>query len=121
MDAATELTKILEQMSEITRMRRGKLTEQYNRKKDEKGRERQWGPYYTLQAWLNGKNRSERVRREDVSRVREDIHNYEQFGELSDRYVEIAERMAKTPLSDSKKKPKRSRTRASARRKPPST
>lgn len=102
-------------------MRRGSLTEQYNRKKDEKGRERQWGPYYTLQAWLNGKNRSERVRREDVAQVSEDIGHYEQFSHLSDRYVEVAERMAKTQPSDGKKKPKQSRTRASARRKPPST
>lgn len=118
MDAARELREILEQMSEITRMRRGKVTEQYNRKKDEKGRERQWGPYYTLQAWVNGKNRSERVRREEVSQVREDLHNYEQFGELSDRYVEIAERMAKTQPCHRKKKPRLPRTRASAKPKP---
>ena len=120
MDANAELTEILEQMSQIMRMRRGKLTEQYNRKKDEKGRDRQWGPYYTLQAWVDGKNRSERVRRDDVLKVREDMHNYEQFCELSDRYVQIAEQEAKAQPSDAKKKPKRSRTRASTKPKPPS-
>lgn len=121
MDASMELTKILRQMSEITRMRRGKLTEQYNRKKDEDGRERQWGPYYTLQAWIDGKNRSERVRREDASQVRDDIRGYEQFSELSGRYVEVAERMTRDQVADSKKKPLRSRRHASARPKRPST
>jgi len=120
MGSATELTEVLEQMSQITRMRRGKLTEQYNRKKDKEGRERQWGPYYTLQAWVDGKNRSERVRRDDAARVREDMHNYEQFCELSDRYVQIAEQVAKARPSDAKKKPRRPKTHASKRRKRPS-
>ncbi len=118
MDAMTELTEVLEQMSQITRIRRGKLTEQYNRKKDEKGTERQWGPYYTLQAWIDGKNRSERVRRDDVDQVREDMQNYEQFCTLSERYVQIAENVAKTQPCDAKKKPKRSKARTGARRKP---
>jgi len=113
MEARTELTKILHQMGAITRMRRGKLTEQYNRKKDEDGKERRWGPYYTLQAWIAGKNRSERVCREDAVHVREDIRRYEQFSELCDRYVQTAETVAKAKVSAGKKKPRRS-TRPSA-------
>ena len=120
MNAAAELKNILEQMSQITRMRRGKLSEQYNRKKDEKGQERRWGPYYTLQAWVEGKNRSERVHREQVPRVREDIENYETFSALSERYVQIAEQAAKEQLPEAKKKPTPSRKRARAKRKRPS-
>lgn len=109
MEARTELTKILHQMGTITRMRRGKLTEQYNRKKDEDGKERRWGPYYTLQAWVDGKNRSERVCREDAPEVQEDIRRYEEFSELCDRYVHRAEGVAKTEVSTGKKKPRQSR------------
>ncbi len=121
MDATAELTEVLEQMSLITRMRRGKLTEQYNRKKDKDGQERRWGPYYTLQAWVDGKNRSERIRRDDVVTVREDMRNYEEFCELSERFVQIAEQSAKAQPSGAKKKPKPQRRRARAKRKRPST
>jgi hypothetical protein len=120
MDPSPEFAEVLEQMSQITRMRRGKLTEQYNRKKDEQGRERRWGPYYTLQAWVEGKNRSERIGRDEVAQVREDMHNYEQFCELSNRYVQIAEQAAKAQPPEAKKKPKPSRKRARARPKRPS-
>jgi len=120
MGTTAELTEVLEQMSQITRMRRGKLTEQYNRKKDQKGKERKWGPYYTLQAWVDGKNRSERIRRDDVPEVREDMRNYEQFCELSERYVQIAEKAAKAQPSGAKKKPRPQRTRARAKPKQPS-
>jgi carboxypeptidase C (cathepsin A) len=120
MDATAALTEILEQMSQITRMRRGKLTEQYNRKKDKDGQERRWGPYYTLQAWVDGKNRSERVRCDDVDTVHEDMHNYEEFCKLSERYIQIAEHSAKTQPSDAKKKPKPQHKRARAKPKPPS-
>jgi hypothetical protein len=109
MGTHTELAEILNQMGSITRMRRGKLTEQYNRKRDEDGNERLWGPYYTLQAWVEGKNRSERVSREHAEEVREDIERYEKFTGLCDRYVQVAEKVAKAEVADSKKKPKRSR------------
>lgn len=109
MDAQAELTEILHQMGSIKRMRRGKLTEQYNRRKDGDGKERQWGPYYTLQAWINGKNRSVRVRREDAEEVRKDLQRHENFSALCDRYVQTAETVAKEEMSDGKKKPRRSR------------
>lgn len=120
MDTTTELTEVLEQMAQITRMRRGKLSEQYNRKKDKNGQERQWGPYYTLQAWVDGKNRSERVRRDDVDMVREDMRNYEEFCELSERYVQIAEQSAKAQAAGAKKKSKPQKRRARAKPKQPS-
>jgi len=112
MGSQKELAEILEQMAAITRMRRGKLTEQYNRKKNEDGSEQKWGPYYTLQAWTEGKNRSERVRREDAPVVREDIQRHERFCELCESYVRVAERSAKKALSQSKKKPRKSKRRS---------
>ena len=105
-NARKEQAQILEQMEALTRMRRGRLSEQYNRKKNPDGTERRWGPYYTLQAWVGGKNRSERIPAEMAGHVRQDVKNYETFRGLCERYVEISERVAKAQDSGSKKKPR---------------
>jgi hypothetical protein len=101
--------QILHEMSTIQRMRRGHLTEQYNRKKAPDGAERRWGPYYTLQAWLGGKNRSVRVPADAAPQVRQDLANYAAFTALCERYVAVAEGIAKAEVTDSKKKPRRSK------------
>jgi hypothetical protein len=100
--------QILQEMGAIRRMRRGHLTEQYNRKKAPDGAERRWGPYYTLQAWVGGRNRSERVPAEVAPQVRQDLENYAAFTQLCERYVDVAEGAAKAEVVDSKKKPRRS-------------
>jgi hypothetical protein len=107
MEVHKEQAAILKDMARITRMRRGRLTEQYNRKKAEDGTERRWGPYYTLQAWVGGRNRSGRIPSEVVPAVRQDIQNYAAFRELSDRYIQLAEGIAEAEMPDSKKKPRR--------------
>jgi hypothetical protein len=108
-DARKEQAQILEQMGSITRMRRGHLSEQFNHRKEPDGTERRWGPYYTLQAWVSGKNRSERVPAELAVQVRQDLENYGAFRGLCDRYVDISEESAKAEDADSKKKPRRFR------------
>jgi hypothetical protein len=109
MKASQQQAEILQQMGRITRMRKGRLTEQYNRKKAPDGTERRWGPYYTLQAWVGGKNRSERIPSDVTPQVRQDLENYAAFTHLCDRYVEVAEGIAQTMVADSKKKPRRSK------------
>jgi hypothetical protein len=109
MEARKQQAEILEEMGRITRMRRGHLTEQYNRKKAADGTERRWGPYYTLQAWVGGKNRSERISSDVAPQVRQDLENYAAFTDLCERYVEIAEGVAKVEVHDSKKKPRPSK------------
>lgn len=108
-DPRKEQAQILEQIGSSIRMRRGHLSEQYNRKKGPDGTERRWGPYFTLQAWVGGKNRSERIPAEVANQVRQDLENYETFGVLCERYVEIAEGIARAEDADSKKKPRRLR------------
>ena len=108
-DARKQQAEILHEMAAITRMRKGRLTEQYNRKRDPDGTERRWGPYYTLQAWVGGKNRSERIPAELAPEARKDVENYAAFSALCDRYVEVSEGVAKAEAADSKKKPRRFR------------
>ena len=101
--------EILQEMATITRMRRGHLTEQYNRKRAADGSERRWGPYYTLQAWVGGKNRSERIPADQAADVRQDLRNYDTFSTLCERYVQACEGVAKAEAADRKKKPRRFR------------
>ena len=107
MQAGKQQAEILQQMGRISHMRKGRLTEQYNRKKAPDGTERRWGPYYTLQAWVGGKNRSERIPCDVAPQVRQDLENYAAFTQLCDRYVEVAEGIAREMVADSKKKPRR--------------
>jgi hypothetical protein len=115
MEARKQQAEILEQLGRIRRMRRGHLTEQYNRKKGADGTERRWGPYYTLQAWVKGKNRSERIPADVAPHVRQDLENYAAFTALCERYVEVAEGLAQREVADGKKKPRRSRPPSAAR------
>jgi hypothetical protein len=115
MEARKQQTEILQEMGRITRMRKGHLTEQYNRKKDPDGAERHWGPYYTLQAWMGGKNRSERIRADVAPQVRQDLQNYAAFTKLSEQYVEVSEAVAKADVTDSKKKSRPSRPRSAGK------
>lgn len=107
---------ILEKMSLIKRMRRGKLTEQYNKKEDPAGTVRKWGPYYTLQAWRNGKNHSLRIPAKDACKVREELKAYEKFSELCEQYVQIGENEAMKKCDDSKKKPRQSHRQSDVKR-----
>ena len=106
-DARKQQAGILQEMGTITRMRKGHLTEQYNRTRASDGTERRWGPYYTLQAWVGGKNRSERVPAEQAGEVRQDLENYTAFSALCDRNVEVSEGVAKAEVADSKKNSRR--------------
>jgi len=53
--------------------RRGRLFEQYYTRTGSDGTERRIGPYYVLTRSVDGKTVSERVRREDAPRVREEL------------------------------------------------
>ena len=100
--------QIFEELGEIRRLRRGKLVEQYNKKQEKDGRVRRWGPYYTLQCWLNGKNRSQRVPRERAEQVQADVEAYERFQRLVEELASVTEQMTKKEgETDAKKKPKR--------------
>lgn len=104
---ADQQDAILKEMRTIRCMRRGALTEQYNKKEDSDGTIRKWGPYYTLQIWRDGKNHSLRIPAKDADKVREEIKAYEGFSELCERYIQLGEQEAMKKSSDSKKKPRK--------------
>ena len=91
--------QILQEMAEIDRMQRGRLSEQFFNKTKE-GRETTLGPYYVLQRWSEGRNLCQRVAAQEVASVRSAIEGYERFEKLADEFVEITERLTREAEQD---------------------
>lgn len=87
---------LLQEMSKIQRMERGKLSIM---------RETASGPFYKLQAREKGRNVTRYVPREQAPAVQEAIEGYQQFTALTEQYVEqIVESTRAEIAAGSKKK-----------------
>jgi hypothetical protein len=73
------LTQLSQQIAQIKRMERGKLTVM------SQGPE---GPHYKLQAWENGKNVSRHISRDQADAVRDALKGYEKFQNLTQEYAQ---------------------------------
>jgi hypothetical protein len=83
--------------------RRGNLYEQYLQREGADGQMRRNGPYYVWTRCEGGKMVSDRVARDDVPRVREEIARGKLLDGLIDRLWELAEDLARN-AGDAKKK-----------------
>jgi len=97
--------RLVEQIGEIQRMERGKLSVMRR------------GPDHThfkLQAWENGKNYSRHVSEDQAPAVREAIDGYHKFQELTGRYAQqVIEKTRAELAAGSKKKKYRPRRKSS--------
>ena len=74
---------IIEELSAITRMERGKLTSEYRTRLDPDGNgEIVKGPYWKLQARENGKNNSRRIPLKEVPILQSDLESHKIFKNL---------------------------------------
>ena len=74
---------IIEELSSITRMERGKLTTEYRTRPDPDGNgEIVRGPYWKLQAREHGKNNSRRIPLKEVPILESDLDNHNKFKSL---------------------------------------
>jgi hypothetical protein len=96
---------LLEEMRNIRRVKRGQLTQQTLTRTAADGSQQQRGPYYTLQAWKNGKNHSQRVAEEHLPAVREAVEGYQKIKQLSEEFAEVTETLTELngPLLPAKK------------------
>jgi hypothetical protein len=107
MEDYTEQRRILiEEMSRIERMQRGRLTEEY-RHREVGGQVHELGPYFKHQVWRDGKNVSRRVKADEAQQLRDDIEGLDRFKELSAQYIEAT--VAMTDESDEDEGKKNSR------------
>ena len=85
------LENIFANMMKAVPARRGRLFEQYYTRTGSDGTERRTGPYYVLTRSVNGRTVSERVRREDAPRVRDELARGEKLAGLVEKLWEAAE------------------------------
>jgi hypothetical protein len=89
------LAQWFEQIAQIQRMERGKLTVM---------REGPAGPYYKHQVWENGKNLSRYIPREQAAAVQQAIDGYQQFQELTEQYAQLVINKTRAELAAHSKK-----------------
>jgi hypothetical protein len=99
---------LLEEMRGIRRMKRGQLSEQMLSRTAADGSRQQRGPYYTLQAWKDGKNHSQRVPQQQLPAVREAVEGYQKLKRLAEEFAEVTETLTELsgPLLPEKKTPR---------------
>jgi len=78
---------LLEQMGQIPRIIRGKLTSQTYVTKG-----RSQGPYFTLQRWEEGKNKSQRICAQDLPLIQDALSGYARFEQLAGQFVGLSEK-----------------------------
>ncbi len=84
----SQINRTLTQISSIESMERGKLSEVYREIK--RGAETvQLGPYYKLQVWEDGKNRTRHIPLTEVEVLKKDLANHEEFIRLVSSLEEI--------------------------------
>lgn len=90
------LQSLLKQMAQISQMERGKLCVV---------RQGPDGPYYNHQTWVQGKNVSRYVPRDQVQAVQKAIDGFHRFQELCDQYVLQMIEKTRAEMNDSITRP----------------
>ncbi len=95
MDIIEKLLKrrdeILEKINSIKRIKRGTINEQYLKVPRKNGEAALKGPYYVLSKSVNGKTKSQRIKRNELEIIKKDIDAYHEFLGLSNEFVEVTE------------------------------
>jgi hypothetical protein len=73
------------------------------------------GPYYVLSRWVDGKNRSRRVKQDELEQVKGDVANYAHFVALCEEFVDVTHRLGElereeVPAEEALKKGLKSRS-----------
>lgn len=100
----TKRREVDEEMSAITRMRRGTISEQYFEVRQKDGSVVRHGPYFLYSRTEKGKSFSRRIGLEEVERYKEETENCRRFKDLSNRCVMIGEELAEAHEKQAEKK-----------------
>lgn len=96
----------MEQIGGIDTMHRGRLSEEY-RERQQNGETIRLGPYYKYQEWKDGRNRSRRIKAEEVEALREGIGGMDKFKALAADYIDttvaLTEQRYEAAADDSKR------------------
>ena len=109
--------EILEEMSKISTMRKGVVSNRVITKTLKNGEEKINGPYYTLTyKGSKGKTVGHSIPADKFEFFKSETENYKRFRELSDEYVQLCEKQSKIMTSSDVEadKSKKTRNRGSA-------
>jgi len=76
MKQTKKMKRLLERMTVIERMERGKLCQMGGR------------PHYNHQTWRNGRNEVRYVPKDEVAELKKDIAGYQLFAKLAEQYTD---------------------------------
>ena len=115
--------EILDEMRAIRQLIAGKLSSQFIKKAKADGSFSILGPYFIYQRWKDGKNRPERINKEELPAIQAAVAGFEKFKQLTAEFAEITEILTErrgTLLPSKKNSKKKSVMKNSPKRKPSS-
>ena len=83
MKTTKKMNRLLERMSKIERMERGKLCQMGGR------------PHYNHQTWRDGRNEVRYVPNDEVAELKKDIAGYKLFTKLAEQYADEVIRVSR--------------------------
>jgi hypothetical protein len=100
------ISTIKQELMELGEMRPGTISEQYNvcgnpqcRCKDPH-HPKKHGPYYQLSYTRHGKSRSEHIKKEMITTVRNQVKNYKRFVKLTEEWIDLSIELAQLIKSE---------------------
>lgn len=96
---------ILSEMQSIREMIRGKISLQSLKRTAADGSVKERGPYALFQRWLDGRNHSQRIPKEDLPAITRAVDGYQRFVQLADEFAALTETLTQRsgPLLPAKK------------------
>jgi hypothetical protein len=91
--------QLLQQISAIQSMERGKLSAYSFRERPGAG-----GPYHKLQHWENGKNQTRYIPAQEVPAIQAALEGYARYEQLTEQYAQLVIGETRQNLAGSKKK-----------------
>ena len=98
--------KILRDMGDIQKMRRGTVNEQFLKVQQKDGSSVLRGPYFLYSRTEKGKSISQRIQPEEVVRYQEETEHCRKFKNLANKYVLVCEELADLTTLEQEKKRK---------------
>lgn len=104
-DLRSQRDAVLERMKQIDHLRCGSLSRQFFKSQRE-GKTVEFGPYFVLQRFFQGKKCSERIPASQAQQVQEHVQNFRLFNDLAQEFTSLSDQITQLECvaDDSKKK-----------------
>lgn len=98
-DLRSQRDTVLERMKQIDHLRCGSLSRQFF-KTQRDGKTVEFGPYFVLQRFFNGKKCSERIPAAQAQQVQAQVQNFRLFNELAAEFTSLSDQITRLECVD---------------------